>query len=212
MTCLILSQQVMPGGAGAQPRVLASGSDAGSPAASAGRGRRACWRGGGVAGKHGVSRGSSGSRCAGRIRHVWRGAAEHSRQGCGRRPRGAVCQASAAAMAATAKAAAGSGHHQPRVRYSARAVSANRLVTAPMPAQGAVALPGAAGDLAAEAAFGVGQGGQDGQRDARGDQGQVRGTGPGPGDQGGGGLGEDHGAGGGQGDGHHQGRAGLRGR
>ncbi len=59
-------------------------------------------------------------------------AVEPGPQGCGC-ARGTVCQASAAAMAATVTAAAGSSHHQPRVRYSTRAVSANRLVAAPMP-------------------------------------------------------------------------------
>jgi hypothetical protein len=54
----------------------------------------------------------------------------HHAGGC---RRGAVCHASAAAMAATIKAAARSAHHHPRMWYSARAVSASRLVAAPIP-------------------------------------------------------------------------------
>jgi hypothetical protein len=46
---------------------------------------------------------------------------------------GAVCHAPAAAMAATIRAAARSACHHPRAWYSARAVSASRLVAAPMP-------------------------------------------------------------------------------
>ena len=86
-----------------------------------------------------------------------------------------MCHAPAAAMAATIKAAARLAHHQPRVWYSTRAVSASRLVAAPTPLRAPSPCRARLGHLGAETALGVRQGRQDGKRDCSRDQGHARG-------------------------------------
>jgi hypothetical protein len=88
--------------------------------------------------------------------------------------RRAVCQASAAAMAATIRPATRSACHQPSVSYRTRAVSASRPRCRPGAAESAVALQRPAGHPPAESVFGISQRREDNEGDTSRRQGDAR--------------------------------------